>query len=123
MTRTLIALFSGGLMFVALPAMAQIDLSGTGDMTALTISADPHYPGPDSIVQLTAESPLLDLEHSDITWSVNGAPAGSGQSVRIPLGAIGEETDVKVSVSGSSGSDSATLALVPTSIDLLWEAD
>jgi len=118
--RTLIALLFGGLLFAALPAFAQVNLTGT---SALTISANPTTPTPNSVVTLTAESPLLDLQASDVEWSVNGKAAGSGQSVKVTMGPLGQETDVSVSVSGPSGSDSAELALVPTSIDLLWEAD
>lgn len=120
MTRKLVTLLSAGLLFLALPAFAQVNLTGT---SALTISANPAYPVPSSVVTLTAESPLLDLEDSDIEWTVNGKPAGSGESTQVTLGALGTQTDVSVTVSGSSGSDSAQLSIVPTSIDLLWEAN
>lgn len=120
MSRTLIALLSGGILFSALPALAQANFTGA---SALTISASPAYPAPNSIVKLTAESPLLDLQDSDILWTVGGKPAGTGQSISLTTGALGKETDASVSVSGASGSDSATLAIIPTSIDLLWEAD
>lgn len=120
MARAAFALVVGAVLLIAFPAFAQVNFGGT---TALTISANPEYPGPNSIVTLTAESPLLDLEDSDIEWSVNGNSAGSGQSIKVPLGGLGQETDVSVSVSGESGNDSATLSLVPTSVDLLWEAD
>lgn len=120
MSRTLIALLFGGILFSALPAFAQLNLTGT---SALTISANPTYPGPNSVVQLTAESPLLDLQESDVEWSVNGVSAGSGQSIKLMLGSFGKETDVSVSVSGPSGNDETSITLVPTSIDLLWEAD
>jgi len=119
MTRTLIALLFGGLIFAALPAYAQFDTSEG----ALSISPNPQYPLPNSTVQLTAESPLLDLANSDIEWTVNGAAAGSGQSIKLTVGAPGSATNVSVSVSGQSGDDSAQLTLIPTSIDLLWEAD
>ena len=120
MSRRLIALLSGGILFIALPAFAQINSTGT---SALTISANPTYPGPDSTVTLTAESPLLDLADSTIQWSVDGKSAGTGQSIQVPLGGLGQETDVAVSVSGDSGSDSASLSLIPASLDLLWEAN
>jgi hypothetical protein len=120
MIRRLIALLFGGVLFVALPAIAQVNSIGT---SALTISANPTYPGPNSVVQLTAESPLLDLQDSDVEWTVNGTAAGAGQSISVPLGALGSEVNVAVSVSGPTGNDSATLAIVPTSIDLLWESN
>ncbi|HTR18534.1 MAG TPA: hypothetical protein VMH91_00955 [Candidatus Paceibacterota bacterium] len=121
MLRTLIALVCGGILLAASPALAQqVNFTGT---TALTISASPAHPGPNSTVELTAESPLLDLAASDIKWDVNGSPVGSGQSVQVKLGSLGQRTDVVVSVSGGSGNDSAEVVLVPTSIDLLWEAD
>ncbi|MDR3570723.1 MAG: hypothetical protein P4L81_00790 [Candidatus Pacebacteria bacterium] len=120
MQRKLVALVFIGTIFFALPVLAQSNSIGT---SALTISAAPAYPSPNTTVTLTAESPLLDLQNSTITWVVNGATVGTGISTKVQLGAVGKETDVSVSVSGPSGSDSASLALVPTSIDLLWEGD
>lgn len=120
MTRTLIALLLGGVLLVALPVFAQVSIPGS---SALTISANPAYPGPNAAVQLTALSPLLDLQDSTIQWSVNGKVAGTGQSISVTLGGLGTQTNVSVSVSGKSGNDSTQVTLVPTSIDLLWEAD
>jgi hypothetical protein len=120
MLRSAVASFVGAtLLLIALPAYAQFD-TGEG---ALSISPNPQYPSPNSTVQLTAESPLLDLPNSDIEWTVNGAAAGSGQSIQVSVGPLGSATNVSVSVSGESGDDSAELTLVPTSVDLLWEAD
>lgn len=119
MMRSLITLLFGAALFVAAPAFAQANFGGT---SALTIVASPAHPNPDSIVTLTAQSPLLDLQDSDVEWTVNGNSAGSGQSIKVQLGALGTQTDVAVIVSGASGDDSAQLSLVPTSIDLLWEA-
>lgn len=119
MLRKLVALLFGGILFVAAPAaFAQANLDGS----ALTIVANPAYPTPGSTVKLTAQSPLLDLADSDIEWSVNGNSAGSGRSINVTLGGLGQETDVAVSVSGASGNDSAEVTIIPTSIDLLWEA-
>lgn len=108
-----------GLTFAALPAFAQLDY-GSG---ALMIAMTPAYPSPNATVHLTAQSPILDLSHSSIAWSVNGAPAGSGLSIDVPAGAAGSHTAVSVSVSGASGSGSAQIDLTPAPIDLLWEAD
>src|ERR1700722_20964761 len=108
MSRTIIALLFGGVLFVALPALAQVNFTGT---SALTISSNPTYPGPNSVVELTAESPLLDLQDSDVEWTVNGTAAGAGQSISVPLGALGSEADVAVSVAGPTGNDSATLTI------------
>jgi hypothetical protein len=120
MTRTAIALFSGAILFVALPVFAQFDFS---DGSALTIAESPTHPGPGGPVQLTVQSPLIDLADSDIVWTVNGNPAGSGESITTTLGKLGSKTGVSVSVSGANGSDSAQITLIPTSIDLLFEAD
>jgi hypothetical protein len=108
MMRRLVVLLTGGILFFALPAFAQVNFGGTSALT---------------IVAKTAQSPLLDLADSDVEWTVNGTAAGSGQSIRVKMGALGTQTSISVAVSGNSGNDSAQLSLVPTSIDLLWEAD
>ncbi len=119
MQRKLISLLFGGLLLAALPVYAQqVNLTGT---SALTVSVNPAYPGPNSTAQLTAESPLLDLQSSDIEWTVNGSPAGSGQSITIKTGGLGTQTVVNVSVSGASGQDSTQITIAPASVDLLWE--
>lgn len=119
MPRTFIALLFSGMLFAALPAFAQV----SNDMSALTISANPQHPSPNSTVTLTAQSPILDLQDSDIEWTVDGQSVGSGGSITVTIGGLGTETDVDVAVSGPSGNDSASIAIVPTSIDLLWEAN
>jgi hypothetical protein len=119
MMRRLITLLFGATLLIAIPVFAQVNFGGT---SALTIVSSPSHPSPGSTVTLTAQSPLLDLENSDVEWTVNGTSAGSGQSISIQLGALGTQTVVSVSVSGASGSDSTQLSIVPTSVDLLWEA-
>lgn len=120
MVKAAIATFSSVIMLVALPAFAQLNYTG---QKALTIAVDPTYPAPHTTVHLTAQSPLLDLAHSSIQWSVGGTPAGNGLSIDVPVGAAGSRTTVSLSVSGATGSDSASVTLIPTAIDLLWEAD
>ena len=114
-----VALFAVTLL-VASPVFAQFDSQNDGG--ALTISVDPAYPGPGQRVTLTAQSPLFDLSASDIEWTVNGSPAGSGTSITTVLKAAGSVSTVGVSVSGPSGSDSTEVSIAPTSMDLLFEA-
>src|SRR5579884_4534313 len=107
MQRKLIALLFATAVFAAVPAFAQTDFN-----SALTIVPNPLYPTPNATVQLTAQSPLLDLSNSDVEWSVDGAPAGSGKTTTVKLGGLGTRTTIDVSVSGATGNDSAELTLI-----------
>ena len=88
MTKPVLAPLFVGMLLAAFPvllpaqASAQVNLTGT---SALTIVVNPPHPTPVSIVKLTAQSPLLDLADSDVEWTVNGKPAGSGQSIGQPM--------------------------------------
>ena len=105
---------------------AHAQLSVPGADGALTISLSPEHPGPKQTVQLTLSSPLYDIEASTVTWTVNGRPYASGEgitSITLTTGANGEETDVAASIDGASGSALTQVALIPASVDLLWESD
>ncbi len=120
MMRRLIAVPAALVLLSTTPAFAQFY---NGGQTALTIAESPAHPSPGSRVHLSAESPLLDLAASDVEWTVNGVPAGKGESIDITAGKLGQASHVAVSVTGASGNDSASLTIIPASVDLLWEAD
>ena len=91
----------------------------------VSIIADPAVPAPNSEVHLTAESSFLDLSNADITWSVDGKTTLSGigdKETSVSVGGAGVETRVSVRVSLLGESASASLSLIPGSVDLLFDA-
>lgn len=97
-----------------------------GASSALFISLTPVHPGPGEPVRLTVTSPLYDLAESTITWSGNGVVIAQGEGVTeatVTTGKVGTETLITVSISGANGSASISTSIIPSSIDLLWEAD
>lgn len=124
MRRT--ALICAALLLSVAPAFAFAQFTIPGADSALSISLDPAHPGPGTKVTVSLSSSLYDLDTSAISWRANGSLIGSGigqTSVSLITGTIGQETAVTVDVSGESGSAHAEARIVPTTIDLLWEAD
>ena len=109
-----------------LPAQAGAQFTIPGAESSISIELRPAHPAPGSSVELTLQSPLYDLEGSDITWSANGKTIGSGPgavSATVTVGALGSQTDVTVLVDGDRGLFSSEISIIPTSMDLLWESD
>jgi hypothetical protein len=107
----------------ATPAYAQFSIPGAG--SAVTISMSPAYPGPNTAVALTVQSALYDVEQGVITWTVNGKIIAQGigaTTARIVTGALGSPSQVQVDVSTDTGDASTAASIMPSSIDLLWEA-
>ncbi len=123
MTRFTCA-FLLAVLFGALPAFAQLSIPGAE--SALRIAVLPPYPAPGARVALTLQSTLYDLTNSQITWTLNGKPLAQGEGLTdtsVTMGARGTEARIAASISGENGTASAAVALVPSSIDLLWESD
>lgn len=97
-----------------------------GAETALTIVLSPEHPAPGDTVTLVLRSTLHDLSNSTITWRANGALIAQGEGVTnatVTAGEIGTETDISVEVSTEGGDAAAAAAIIPTRVDVLWEAD
>lgn len=94
---------------------------------ALSITLTPAHPSPGESVRLEARSSAYDLSQSVLTWRVNGKAFASGEgatSADVVAGSLGSEINVSVEAVAPDGTkSSARAAIVPTSIDLLWESD
>ena len=118
------ALVLSASMFLGI-SFAFAQLSTPGAEGAVTISLSPTYPGPNTAVTLTVQSALYDVEQGTITWMVAGKIVAQGvgaTTIPITTGAIGSVSQVEADVSTDNGDASAAVNIVPTSIDLLWEA-
>ncbi|MCR4325714.1 MAG: hypothetical protein NUV59_02810 [Patescibacteria group bacterium] len=93
----------------------------------LVISMTPVHPEPNDLVRLTVHSPLLDISNNNIVWNAGGKVIAQGigtDSADITAGALGSRTDVTVQATALDGSAlSATVQVVPTKIDLLFDSD
>jgi hypothetical protein len=124
MFRTLTPLIA---LITLMPLVASAQLGLVGLETSVVIVMSPQNPGPHQDVQLTAQSSVFDLSHSDLTWRANGKVIGSGTGatrVSITTGGFGSESDVTVDVIGINNTiASASATIIPTSLDLLYESD
>src|SRR3989344_8291471 len=106
-------------------AHAQFVLPGGGAGT-LSISTLPEYPQPNSSVSLMLQSTYYDVGVSNIRWVANGTTVAEGiglDSITLQTSALGTRLDISAILSGSSGSASTDIVIIPASVDLLWEAD
>ena len=98
---------------------------GAGSDLSLTMT--PTHPEPGDTVHLVAKSSSLDLSSSSITWSANGhilKSAANMTEIDIPAGTLGTETDITLSAtSPDGGAGSAQATIIPTQMDLLYDAN
>ncbi|MDP2648762.1 MAG: hypothetical protein U1D26_02665 [Patescibacteria group bacterium] len=119
---------AAALMFVVSGAgIAHAQFTSARTAPFLVISMTPIHPGPREAVHLTVHSPLLDISKNNIAWSAGGKVIAQGvgmDSADITAGALGSRTDVVVQATALDGSVlSATVRVVPTKIDLLFDSD
>lgn len=123
--RRLLPLCVFGVLALASVAHAQLSLPGLGG--AATIVMIPAQPQAGQTVQLTLESALFDLTTSSITWYANGKRVAGGDGltgITVMAGDLGKETSVEADVVTSDGTPAtATTSIVPTKVDLLFDAD
>lgn len=106
-------------LLLAVPVYAQVDLG-----PSLFLAVSPPYPKPNENVTLTIQNPLVDLSQRIITWKNAGTVVltGEGETVyRVQAPAAGEKINMSVSVEGLS--DTATVTIAPSGVDLMWESD
>lgn len=106
-------------------AYAQFVLPGID--TAVSISLSPAHPAPGNSVHLEAHSSAYDLSQSNLTWRVNGKVFTSGEGAvftDVIAGSLGSEINISVVAVAPDGMESfAEVAIIPTTIDLLFESD
>jgi len=115
-----------GLFASALPAHAQLSL--TGLERQLTLKLSPEYPAAGETVALSITTYALDLDRSTVTWYANGKVIAKGAgltSTSIQAGTLGSGTSIDVvaeeDAAGLIGSAHADIR--PTEVDLLWKSE
>ena len=113
----------------AIPAHAQTGLSTSipGEASSVMMIFSPADPAPGQTVRVIAESPLIDLSNSTLTWLVGGKKVASGRgisSIDVIAGDAGSKTTVEVQVVAPSGARAIVTATVaPNQLDILFDAD
>lgn len=90
----------------------------------LTLRTAPQRPSPGDTVRFTVQSALFDLPTSNISWYVNDELVLEGvgvSGVDVIAGPLGSETLVRVEVRKEGAAATASGAIRPTEVDLLWE--
>ena len=126
-TRIVIGLAVIATFSVAAPAYAQFQLESYGVQPDLTYSITPDAPGPNNPVSISLHSYFLDLPNADIAWMVDGKTMTEGTGITdisTVAGPEGTEHDVTAVVTTPDGaSATVTIAIIPTTIDLLYDAN
>ena len=90
------------------------------------ILLNPENPGPKTVVTLTLQSYVVNVDTASIVWKINGKTVLKGQgekSLKVKTGSVGESSRVTVIITSANG-DSATqeINITPSSLLLLYEA-
>lgn len=98
-----------------------------GEQGVVRFRMSPEIPGPNESVLITAEGVGGFLGDSRITWKVNDKVVLSkigAISFTFTTGSLGVKTVIDATIeSGSKGTISRSFTIVPSQIELLWEAD
>lgn len=126
-SRIVIGLVAIATFSVAAPVHAQFQLESYGMKPDLTYSITPDAPGPNDPVSISLHSYYLDLPNADIEWMLDGKTLTGGTGVTdisTAAGTEGTEHDITAIVTTPDGASAdVTIALIPTTIDLLYDAD
>lgn len=112
-------------VFFPLVSYAAFEFPSLGEPLIVKIS--PQTIHPESVVTLTAESFLIDLDRSTLVWLVNGKiikDASNKNTLEVPVPKIGSETFVSLIVEDATGLRAEfETTLRPVELELLWESD
>lgn len=93
----------------------------------LTLTVIPEHPAPGESVHLTIQSYSIDLNRSDITWSVNDKIIAQGAGIKditVRAGALGTRTSIVViATENDENVGQAAAIIAPTEVILLWDSD
>jgi hypothetical protein len=104
-----------------------LDSQGGADsviLAGITITITPSTPGPNQRATARLESSTINLDSSNITWSVNGKVIQSGRglkSINFNTGDIGSESRVSASIDTGGGIFNQISIIEIGSIDLMWQ--
>jgi hypothetical protein len=116
------------LLLAPVAAHAQQEPKGYAFLSSpmLIITMNPVNPAPGQTVEVTVSSPIADLADSVIRWSVGGSPlaeALGATSITTTAGALGTEKKIRVTADTGGGTVSADASIIPTEVDLLYDAN
>ena len=105
-------------------SFAYTETTDGGEMLAVV---DPASPGSFSSVDISVKSFDIDLDRSQVIWSVNGKEVGKGlglNKINLETGAVGKVVTVIISATSPDGNNiTKTIEINPADVDLLWESD
>lgn len=122
------ALLIALLLLAPVGAHAQQEPKGYAFLSSpmLIVTTNPGYPAPGQTVEVTVSSPIADLANSVIRWSVGGTPlaeALGATTITTTAGVLGSEKKIRVTADTGGGVVSADASIIPTEVDLLYDAN
>lgn len=99
-----------------------------GDVPApVQYTVSPQLPGPDQTVEIQAQGVGSFLGDANIIWSENGRVVQSGvgsHTFSFTTGGLGTQTKIHVEIDSSTeGTLTQDFTIIPSLVDLVWEAD
>ncbi len=105
-------------------SFAYTETTDGGEMLAVV---DPASPGSFSNVDISVKSFSMDLDRSQIAWSVDGKEIGRElglKKISLKTGAVGKIVTIIISATDQNGDNiTKTIGINPADVDLLWESD
>ncbi|HVZ76017.1 MAG TPA: hypothetical protein VG934_01960 [Candidatus Paceibacterota bacterium] len=126
MRPKVIIIFVLALLFLGAPA-AYAQISGAAAIDPVNFVITPEAPAPNQQVTVEAQGVGTFLGDAMITWQQNGKTVSSGIGQKVfsfTAGSLGMPTRVHVVINSSvQGTIARDFTFIPTTINLLWEAD
>ncbi|MES2023455.1 MAG: hypothetical protein V4439_02115 [Patescibacteria group bacterium] len=115
------------LMLIVILFLGTFHLVGAQSQgTDISLDITPSFPSPNQNVSATVSTVSFDLNHSNITWLLNGTPSLEGigkKEFSFSVGDAGSQTSVEVKILAPDGNlIDKVIVINPAGMDLLWEA-
>lgn len=104
------------------PTNAQTEFIDAGIGKSLRVTLSPQHPKAFQQVHVSVEDFSQDINNLSISWSLNGKVIEKGLGLRtftFETGALGSVSNISINMGGVSH----TIAVRPTDIDLMWQAN